>query len=491
MVQSITKTGALCCVAAGPHGSKPGTELGVGDNSTDRGQPHWRTNSSFSPPPSRIWDCRLQSDVLPRGYGTNRLSFSSNRKRRRSRLGSDRITSHHHSVSDGVLSYNDSPPNSAQASRRWTSPIQKFKVGEMAGPSVGGSRSEASPYPPCTERYIPVKAAAASPSFGSPSSFSEFDTWESTRQQPYFLPGRHSRRSHLSKAVYPMLFHNPVSDFETFDDAQASSLGRSTPGEDRISPSYWHEDGLYREDKFYRALAELRKLEASPDLNTSSRRDGFRWSNASSYDLGFDGERCVITDNTDREETASPHGRGVDQKCGICGKLLQQKSPWSSHRILRGNDMPIAGVLPCSHVFHADCLEHMTPKTQIHDPPCPLCLKYLGPTSESPFVKESLQMALRSLRRSRGVVIDEDLLDQNDKASAHTKDRLKRKWPWVVQRWNIGGSSLGNQLKRHLLFKGSSSKDLCHKRVSDKASSSSSKLPVVDHVFSSSPVSSS
>ncbi|KAK3446365.1 hypothetical protein EUGRSUZ_A02078 [Eucalyptus grandis] len=340
-------------------------------------------------------------------------------------------------------------------------------------------------------RYLPVKAAAASPSFGSPSSFSEFDTWESTRQQPYFLPGRHSRRSHLSKAVYPMLFHNPVSDFETFDDAQASSLGRSTPGEDRISPSYWHEDGLYREDKFYRALAELQKLEASPDLNTSSRRDGFRWSNASSYDLGFDGERCVITDNTDREETASPHGRGVDQKCGICGKLLQQKSPWSSHRILRGNDMPIAGVLPCSHVFHADCLEHMTPKTQIHDPPCPLCLKYLGPTSESPFVKESLQMALRSLRRSRGVVIDEDLLDQNDKASAHTKDRLKKKWPWVVQRWNIGGSSLGNQLKRHLLFKGSSSKDLCHKRVSDKASSSSSKLPVVDHVFSSSPVSSS
>ncbi|XP_030453166.2 LOW QUALITY PROTEIN: uncharacterized protein LOC115674791 [Syzygium oleosum] len=296
----------------------------------------------------------------------------------------------------------------------------------MAGPSVRGSRSETSPYPPCAERYLAVKAAAASPSFGSPSSFSEFDTWESTRQQPYFLPGRHSRRSHVSKAVYPMLFHNPVSDFETFDDAKASSLGRLTPGEDRISPSYWHEDGLSREDKFYRALAELRKLEASPDLNTSSRREGFRWSNASSYDLGFDVERCAIAENTDREEITSPYGPGMDQKCGICGKLLQQKSPWSSHRILRGNDMPIAGVLPCSHVFHADCLEHMTPKTQIHDPPCPLCLKYLGPTSESPFVKESLQMALRSLRRSRGVVIDEGPLDQNDKASAHTKDRLKR-----------------------------------------------------------------
>ncbi|KAJ0988430.1 hypothetical protein J5N97_006786 [Dioscorea zingiberensis] len=34
------------------------------EHKMDHGEPHWRTNSSFSPPLSRRWDCSLHSDGL-------------------------------------------------------------------------------------------------------------------------------------------------------------------------------------------------------------------------------------------------------------------------------------------------------------------------------------------------------------------------------------------------------------------------------------------
>lgn len=138
--------------------------------------------------------------------------------------------------------------------------------------------------------------------------------------------------------------------------------------------------------------------------------------------MGFENDRLDMVDGVDMETLTPP---SIDQKCGICLKLLHQKSPWCSHRIVRSNDMPVAGVLPCSHVFHADCLEHVTPKTQMHEPPCPLCLK--GLESASSF-SEPLQMALRSLSGEGG----------SRKGSQGTR--------------RIGRLSIKNQLKRHLSY---------------------------------------
>ncbi|XP_031391619.1 uncharacterized protein LOC116203820 isoform X1 [Punica granatum] len=406
-------------------------------------------NSSFSPPPSRIWDCRLHLDSVPHGprIGTD-LLLHSDRKGLRGRIGSDKFTSHHHSVSDGALSYSGSLSDSVQASRRWTSPVQKFKVNEVAASSITGLRLD-TPYPCSIEGCPGARAvAAASPGSGSPSSLSEFGRWESTSRQPHTpLPSRpFSRRMHMSKAVYPLVFHNPVSDCKALGDADVNSLGRFTPGEGQISPTYWPED---RPLKFRRTLVERQKSEiASPDLSWSSRREeAFRWSSSSSYDFGLDGERYDVVENL--ENPMSPNsGSAVDQKCGVCRKLLVQKSPWSSNRIMRGNDMPIAGILPCGHVFHADCLEHVTPKTQIHEPPCPLCLKVVGAgeESESASVSEPLHLALRSLRSSRrGVVVSEAQQEASEKQSG--------KWARVGSRWNIGGSSIRKRLKKHLTFK--------------------------------------
>lgn len=459
LVQSIANTGALCCVAARPQGAKALPATRGRNSSIDGGEPqHWRTNSSYSPPPSRIWDCRLQLDSIPHGsYGNNLLPLS-NRKGHRSRIGCDQFTSHQHSVSDGALSYTGSLSDSVQTSRRWTSPVQKFKVNDNSATMIGGSRSEASPYVRSIERSSAAKPAAASPSSGSPSSLSEFGHWESTNRQPCPAPSRHfSRRSHMSKAVYPLMFHNPVSDCDAFNDVDANSLGRLTPSDDQVSPPFWRENRPHSEGKFRGTPADLQRSEISPDLSTSSRREGFRWSSASSYDMGFDGDRYDMVDSIDVETLMSPCGPTTDQKCGVCGKLLFQKSPWCSHRIVRGNDMPIAGVLPCSHVFHADCLEHVTPKTQMHEPPCPLCLKYVGTLEESGAVSESLQMALRSLRRNRGVQISEAHGDEDLEVMDHVKDRESRSLTRGV-RWMIGGSSIKDHLKRHLTFLGKGKK---------------------------------
>ncbi|KAG6429723.1 hypothetical protein SASPL_107776 [Salvia splendens] len=62
-------------------------------------------------------------------------------------------------------------------------------------------------------------------------------------------------------------------------------------------------------------------------------------------------------------------------RCGLCERFLSQRSPWSSRRIVKSGDMPVAGVLSCRHVFHAECLDQTTPKACKSDPPCPICIK--------------------------------------------------------------------------------------------------------------------
>ncbi|KAB5512145.1 hypothetical protein DKX38_029173 [Salix brachista] len=445
-----------------------------------------------------MWDCRLRSDGLSHGSrAVHGSSLSSNSRGSRSWVGSERYTNHHHSVSDGALPYSDSPPDTVQEPR-WTSPVRKFNLGEPVASTAGGilkitierfsdvsqlrigSRSQPTWFPCSTERRFAVRASDTSPGFGSPSSLSESSHWESTSKRPLAFSNRNisTRRSHMSKTVYPLVFRNPVSDCETLGDADNSSLGRVTPHEDRISPSHWPDSSSSVEYKFHKTLTELQKLEMSPDPSASSRREGFRWSSASSYDVGIDGERFDIAEHMDMESLRSPSGPVVEQKCGVCGKLLWQKSPWSSHRIMRGGDMPTAGVLPCSHVFHAECLEQVTPKTQIHDPPCPLCLKTVGSIEESPPVSEPLQMALRSLRRSRGMVISEARgSHSNAEASHHIKDRLRRNWPQAVSRRNNNGSSITSRLRRHFMFKGKSGKELFSTKVFLRIGSSSSQKP--------------
>ncbi|CAN1271684.1 hypothetical protein LINPERPRIM_LOCUS14280 [Linum perenne] len=361
-----------------------------------------------------MWDCRLHSDIVsqepPGVHGSSSRNWMD--------------TTHHHSVSDGALSFSDSPPDNVHCNR-WTSPLPKFELSSIA---AGGSRAQPSWLPRSAERPFPVRAnaviATSSPSLGSSSPLSESGQWELTSTSKRTSRSFNTRRSHTSKAVYPLMFRNPVSDY----DADSTSFGQVTPS----SSSGWPDNSPGIDYKFHKTLMELH--ETSPDPSASSRRDGFRWSSASSYDTDIVEQHHQHQDlhqhQVDLESNES------SQKCGVCGKLLWQRSPWSSNRIMRGGcrDMPTAGVLHCAHVFHAECLEQVTPKTHVHDPPCPVCSKTIGESAAEP-----LQMALRSIRRNRGLVSD----DHNNNSSKEESS-----------------SSLTSRLKRHFAMKGRSGKSV-------------------------------
>ncbi|XP_073113673.1 uncharacterized protein [Elaeis guineensis] len=454
----------------------------------DPSEPHWQMNSSFSPPLSRRWDCRFQSDGLSHRvheapiYGS---SLSSHSKESRSGVSSDQYPNHYHSVSDGALSYLGSPSDNLQAPG-WTPPVRRYDLGEFT--PVGGlmrsvtweaevvkkkkrtkrARPDTSVFSQSNERHF-----TALNNYGSASPLPGSSRWASTSKQPNFFPPRHfsGRRSFMSKPVYPLVFRNPVSDAEAFRMAETSSGGRMTPGDDVRTSPMWPENILSPDLKYRKTITELQKTEGFPEPNTSSRREGFRWSNASSYDFGYD-DVIDITDHIIVENQRCLNNSARYQKCGLCERLLWQKSPWSSNRIVRSSDMPVAGVLPCHHVFHADCLEETTPKSQIHEPPCPLCLKAVGSEGSTSF-SEPLQVALRSIRRSQGLNISSNGAGN----SSQNGGDLRRNQS--LPRSRHGGSLTRSHFKKRFSFKGRVGKDLFGTKIF-RTGSSSSSLPKDD-----------
>ncbi|KAJ4973986.1 hypothetical protein NE237_007160 [Protea cynaroides] len=199
-------------------------------------------------------------------------------------------------------------------------------------------------------------------------------------------------------------------------------------------------------------------MDASPEPSTSSRRKGFRFSNANSFDTGFDEDGFDISEHVNLENVRLHHHSASYQKCELCRRLLWQKSPWSSYRIVRGGDMPIAGILHCIHVFHAECLEQTTPKSQIHDPPCPVCLKAVDAVEESRPVLEP-QMALISVRKNRAHAISDAPGDRSATQSPdHVEGGLRKFQSQSVS--CRSGSSIKNDLKKRFMLKRNIEKDL-------------------------------
>ncbi|KAJ4794227.1 RING/U-box superfamily protein [Rhynchospora pubera] len=61
------------------------------------------------------------------------------------------------------------------------------------------------------------------------------------------------------------------------------------------------------------------------------------------------------------------------QSCKICSRILKERSPFSTQKIVSTRECPVIAVLPCSHVFHADCLDNITIEVDQYDPNCPIC----------------------------------------------------------------------------------------------------------------------
>ncbi|XP_017221658.2 uncharacterized protein LOC108198414 [Daucus carota subsp. sativus] len=101
-----------------------------------------------------------------------------------------------------------------------------------------------------------------------------------------------------------------------------------------------------------------------------SQRDKHQFSNASG-----DVDITDVSVPTEFYTSNQLHSLSEGFKCGLCERYLSQRSPWGSRSIVRSGDMPVAGILSCRHIFHAECLEQTTPKARRNDPPCPLCAR--------------------------------------------------------------------------------------------------------------------
>lgn len=183
-----------------------------------------------------------------------------------------------------------------------------------------------------------------------------------------------------------------------------------------------------------------------PEFNALSYRE--RWSFDSEL-LGFN--RDKITRSSSRI-SASP---SIDlQTCGVCSKLLSEKSSFSSQKIVVTNDHAVVSVLICGHVYHAECLENMTPEITKYDPACPVCTlgeQQVLKMSEK-VLKAEMDSKARKRLRKRVADGDFDALDHR-KGSGH-----EGKGPKMASSSSMKISFGKPFLKRHFSFGSKSSK---------------------------------
>ncbi|KGN61824.1 uncharacterized protein LOC101206081 isoform X2 [Cucumis sativus] len=191
-------------------------------------------------------------------------------------------------------------------------------------------------------------------------------------------------------------------------------------------------------------------VHAFSELMATSHRE--RWS-FDSDSFGFNGEK--IARSNSQISTSS-----VDlQTCGVCSKLLTEKSSWSSQRIIANNELSVAAVLTCGHVYHADCLESMTPEIHKYDPACPVCTfgeKHTQKLSEKALKAEIDWKSL--YKRSKKCIADSDFdgdfaandpfknnarLERGSKLSASSSMRSSSGKPFLKRHFSFGskGSS--------------------------------------------------
>ncbi|KAB1207316.1 hypothetical protein CJ030_MR7G011637 [Morella rubra] len=192
-------------------------------------------------------------------------------------------------------------------------------------------------------------------------------------------------------------------------------------------------------------------LHAFNGLMATSRRE--RWS-FDSESFGFNREKLTRSNS---RLSASP---SVDlQTCGVCSKLLTEKSSWSSQKIIANNDLSVVAVLTCGHVYHAECLENMTLEINKYDPACPVCTfgeKQTLKLSEKA-LKAEMELKARN-KRSRNRVVDSDFDDDSV-----VPDRLKNsgrdaKGPKMALSSSMKSSVGKPFLRRHFSFGSKGSK---------------------------------
>ncbi|EPS70301.1 hypothetical protein M569_04462, partial [Genlisea aurea] len=195
----IAKTGSLCCVASRPHGSNATSR----DWSVGPHEPYWRSNTSFSPPPSR-WDFQFHPDALSLGSHDGnqvyRSSLSSNSRGSRSWLRGNHLNNNHILTSDGVGQYLSSPSDISPPAQQWTPPVvQEINTEDYVNSIREGVMMMPSQFSPTMEDE---KNNLQGGSASSRSNSSSGDAGSMVKSHP----SHRIRGCFLSKAIHPLSF---------------------------------------------------------------------------------------------------------------------------------------------------------------------------------------------------------------------------------------------------------------------------------------------
>eukprot|EP01018_Ginkgo_biloba_P000389 Gb_07419 [translate_table: standard] len=306
---------------------------------------------------------------------------------------------HQYSVSDGIVSYFSSPSDSFHAP--YWSPMAQ---GEFASATMPESRSDSLSFPSYKEGCLGTGMPTGPYSVESTSSHSDIGDHEQRAMIHFPPPHRNfsGRYSFMSKPVYPMPFPAQATETEGHGANPMSSSNRLTSTQCRNS-FRWPDNSVHHEPKCFGGFSEFGSMQAFPEHGTAAQRERFGWISVSSPDFGWDREspvQAVMTDVDPKYIFGSASSSSEGFKCGLCERWLSQKSPWSSHRMIRCGDFPASGVLSCGHVYHADCLEQTIPESQKHDPPCPSCAG--APNTPLSNIEQSASVSRQQLISSSG-----------------------------------------------------------------------------------------
>lgn len=165
-------------------------------------------------------------------------------------------------------------------------------------------------------------------------------------------------------------------------------------------------------NEFHSGPSDTWSMQAFSEMMAYSRRESCSYDNECLLGLG----RGKIDHQVNRKSSDQ-------QTCGACCRSLSQKSLLSSQKIFATNELSVAAILACGHVYHSECLEQMTPETDKFDPQCPVCT--LGEKRTFKLSEKALRADLDSRARHNKIlrkrVVDSDdlvMFDHSANAAA-------------------------------------------------------------------------
>ncbi|KAI7729882.1 hypothetical protein M8C21_010022 [Ambrosia artemisiifolia] len=335
------------------------------------------------------------SDVIPRNIRYS-PSWSVRWENRRRVAGEEASINW---FSDGVVT-NDRLDNKSQTTvgtayaSEEGSPLESFRnmTWQKSSPSEGFTvpQSDQSVSQITSEVKDPNETQLASEQsptmISSTHSVSSFSPSPLSSSQPHFLP---PSRWHGRSPGHHLL--RQVSD-SRIPAMKSPNLSISEEGGSPFMLPGWSNESNRGS---HGGSSDSWSVPAFNELMATSHSRRERWS--------FDSSR------TSGRVSSSP---SVDMRtCGVCSKLLTERSSWAAQKIIASNELAVVAILICGHVYHAECLENMTSEINKYDPACPVCTfgeKKVVKLSEKA-LKADMELKARIHKKSRSRVVDGDM----------------------------------------------------------------------------------